>query len=117
MKKYIFKTTTTMKQYNNKKWWIDGGVITEKRIAAENLNEAIVEYVRRVENEHYITISRNAIKNKEPIYIDTKNGEPKQTGYILTGKSDFQYDSGEFSAQYIDLWIDIITTVETDFQM
>lgn len=21
--KFIFKTTTTMKEYNNKKWWID----------------------------------------------------------------------------------------------
>ena len=25
---YIFKTTTTMKEYNNKKWWIDGDIIS-----------------------------------------------------------------------------------------
>ena len=23
---YIFKTTATMKEYNNKKWYIDGGI-------------------------------------------------------------------------------------------
>jgi len=35
MKTYIFRTTTTMKEYNSKRWWIDGNIITEKVIAAE----------------------------------------------------------------------------------
>ena len=26
---YIFKTTATMKEYNNKKWYIDGGIVSE----------------------------------------------------------------------------------------
>ena len=28
MKKYIFKTNVTMKDYNRQKWWIDGNIIT-----------------------------------------------------------------------------------------
>ena len=28
---YIFKTTATMKEYNNKKWYIDGGIISDMR--------------------------------------------------------------------------------------
>ena len=30
---YIFKTTATMKEYNNKKWYIDGGIVSDMRIA------------------------------------------------------------------------------------
>lgn len=29
---YIFKTTATMKEYNNKKWYIDGGIVSDMRI-------------------------------------------------------------------------------------
>ena len=43
MKTYIFRTTTTMKEYNSKHWWIDGKIITEKVIAAENLTAAGVD--------------------------------------------------------------------------
>lgn len=35
MTNYIFRTTTTMKPYNSKNWWIDSGIITEKYISAE----------------------------------------------------------------------------------
>lgn len=35
MANYIFKTTTTMKEYNNKKWWIDPDSIREMRIQAK----------------------------------------------------------------------------------
>lgn len=26
---FIFKTTTTMKEYNARKWWIDSGIVRE----------------------------------------------------------------------------------------
>ena len=29
MNNYIFKTTTTMKEYNNKKWWVDSDIVPE----------------------------------------------------------------------------------------
>lgn len=29
---YIFKTTATMKEYNNKKWYIDGGIVSDMLI-------------------------------------------------------------------------------------
>lgn len=79
MKKYIFKTTATMKPYNNKNWWIDGGIIPVKHIEAETVKDAL------------------------------------QVSYVITGKTEFQKDSGEWVTQYIDLWVEIITTVETIF--
>ena len=34
---YIFKTTATMKEYNNKKWYIDSGIVSDMRIDADSV--------------------------------------------------------------------------------
>ena len=115
MKKYIFKTTATMKAYNSKNWWIDSGIIREIQVEADNLKNALQQYREAVKENAYIDISDNAIKTKSPMYIDSKNGEAVQIGYVITGKTDFQRDSGEWFAQYIDLWVTVLTVVDTDF--
>lgn len=115
MKKYLFKTTTTMKEYNNKKWWIDSNIVRDKYINAENLNEALEKYKNLVEEKDYITISNNAMKNKNPMYIDTTDGETKQVGYVITAKTEFQDDNYKWSTQYINLWINILTVEDTEF--
>ena len=114
MTRYIFKTTTTMKEYNNKKWWIDSNFVRDKSILAENLKEAMGKYRKLVEENDYVAISDNAMKNKNPMYIDTEDGT-KQIGYVITGKTDFQDDFGRWTEQYIDLWVSIITVVDTEF--
>lgn len=114
---FIFKTTTTMKEYNSRKWWIDSDIVREIRITAENIRAALEQYREIVAEKHYITISDNAIKNKNPMYIDTPNGEAKQIGYVITGKTDFEdRDNYKWSAQYIDLWVTILTVIDTDFE-
>lgn len=115
MRQFLFNTSATMKPHNNKNWWIDGGIITEKRIEAENLKEALARFAELVGEKHYITISKTALKNKSPMYIDTKSGDVKQVGFVITGKSEFQKDSGEWSTQYIDLWVEILTITDTEF--
>lgn len=115
MTEYIFNTTATMKEYNNKKWWIASDIIPRKRIAAETLAEALTLYREAAEERHGIEISKTALKNKRPMYIDTKDGV-KQTGYVITGKTEFRDDDRyTWSAQYIDLWIEILTIVDTEF--
>lgn len=69
---YIFKTTATMKEYNNKKWWIDGDIISDMRINADSVENALEIYRERVEEKHYISISRNAIKNKSDMLSRVK---------------------------------------------
>lgn len=115
MKNYIFKTTATMKEYNARKWWIDSGIVREIQVNADNLKSALCQYQEAVKETAYIDISDNAIKNKVPMYRDTETGEPKQVGYVITGKTDFQKDSGEWSTQYIDLWVTVLTVMDTDF--
>lgn len=43
-------------------------------------------------------------------------GSVKQVGYVITGKAEF--DKGDYSGwstQYIDLWVTILTVVDTVF--
>ena len=116
MANYIFKTTVTMKPYNSKNWWIDSNIITEKYILAENVNEALEKYRKEVLEKHYISISDNALKRKEPMYVNTASREARQCGYVITGKTDFETDYGKWVEQYIDLWVNILTVVDTEFQ-
>lgn len=113
---YIFKTTATMKEYNNKKWYIDGGIVSDMRIDADSVENALEIYRERVKEKHYINISKNAIKNKSEMFVDLSDGGAKQVGYVITGKTEF--DKGDYtgySTQYIDLWVTILTVVDTVF--
>ena len=113
---YIFKTTATMKEYNHKKWYIDANIISDMRINADSVGNALEIYRERVEEKYYITISKNAIKNKSEMFADLSDGSVKQVGYVITGKTEF--DKGDYTGyntQYIDLWITIITVVNTVF--
>lgn len=113
---YIFKTTATMKEYNNKKWYIDGGIVSDMRIDADSVENALEIYRERVEEKHSINISKNAIKNKSEMFADLSDGSVKQVGYVITGKTEFDRgDYSGYSTQYIDLWITILTVVDTVF--
>lgn len=113
---YIFKTTATMKEYNNKKWYIDGGIVSDMRINADSVENALEIYREQVEEKHYINISKNAIKNKSEMFADLSDGRVKQVGYVITGKTEFDRgDYSGYSTQYIDLWITILTVVDTVF--
>lgn len=111
--KYLFTTTTTMKEYNCKKWWIDGNIVPEMYIDAASLMEALTEYRQKVREKAYIDISDNAMRNKNPMYIDTTDGT-KQVGYVITGSTYFEENYKE-SKQYVDLWVNINTIIDTDF--
>lgn len=108
MATYQFKTTATMKPYNNKKWWIDSKIIPNITVEADSLRDALKIYQEIASEKHYISISNSAIKNKNPMFIDLKNGGSKQVGYVITGKTDFDKgDYSGYSTQYIDLWVTI----------
>lgn len=104
---YQFKTTATMKPYNNKKWWIDAGIVREITIEADTITAAVKEYQEEVRNRFYIDISDNAIKTKSPMYRDTKTGEPVQVGFVITASTEFDNDRRGWVKQFIDLWVDI----------
>jgi hypothetical protein len=49
------------------------------------------------------------------MYVDAKPGTPKQVGYVITGKTFFDNDNGNYTEQYIDLWVEILTVIDTEF--
>lgn len=115
MKHYEFITVCTMKEYNQKRYWIDHAYIRPISVNAENLKSAITKYREMIQEKYYTIISDNAIKNKSPMFIDTKTGETKQTGYVITALTEFQKETGEWVKQYIELWVSIKTIIDTDF--
>lgn len=112
---YQFKTSATMKPYNNKKWWIDSGIIREITTEAATMGEALQQYREAVKDKYYIDISDNAIKNKNAMYQDTKSGEAVQVGFVITASTEFDNDRREWVKQYIDLWV-TVCTVPNPFQ-
>lgn len=104
---YQFKTTATMKPYNNKKWWIDSGIIREITTEAATMGEALKQYQKAVYDNYDIDISDNAIKTKCPMYRDAKSGETVQVGFVLTASTDFDDDRRGWIKQFIDLWVEV----------
>ena len=103
---YSFKSVVTMKPYNRDKWWINSDIIPDMEIKAENPKEALNKYVKEVQDKCYIEISKTALKRKSPMYIDTTTGT-KQTGYVITGSTDFDKDY-KWYKQFINIWVEII---------
>ena len=107
---YTFDTTTTMKPYNNKKWYVCGDIVRRKTIEAKNLSEALKKYQDEATNKDYVTISDTARKHKNPMFVDTDKGA-KQVGYVITGSTDFDDDGRGWVKQYIELWVTITQSV------
>lgn len=117
MTTFIFDTTTTMKDYNRSKWWIDSDVVPSMHIKADDLKTALKVYQSKVDDMACITISDNALKTKNPMYVDTIDGNTKQVGFVITGSADFQDERNyKWSKQYVDLWVTVETVIETDFE-
>ncbi len=74
MKNYRFRTTATMKEYNRQKWWISSDIIRPMVISAESVKEALSAYRERVEEESTIKISDSALKRKNAMYCERKDG-------------------------------------------
>lgn len=111
---FLFQTQAFMKPYNSKHWYINRNILSDRRITADSLPDALERY-REYAEHSYITISKNGIRNRQPMFRDSKDGSSRQVGYVITGKTSFQRDDGGLVEQYIDLWVEILTIVETEF--
>ena len=86
MKNYIFRTTATMKEYNRCKWWIDSDIVTEKRIKAETVADALEIWREQVEEQNYISISKEPLNNWHTAKRVDDQGHKmaKKQGYFAT---------------------------------
>lgn len=115
MNKYLFKTSACMKPYNKDKWWVMDNLIPQKLIEAESLDDALKSYQEITDDEHSVVISDNALKTKEPMYRDIC-GKASQVGYVITASTEFFDDkNNKYCKQYIELWVEVLTIVDTKF--
>ena len=108
---FQIKTTATMKPHNNKKWWIDSGIIREITVDAESIQKALEQYRDRARDSYGVDISKNAIINKKPMFRDDENGFSQQCGYVITAKTNFNNDYKGWVTHYIDLWVNVAVIV------
>ena len=110
----MFRTTAT--EYKRRQWWITPDIIRTKHITADNLREALQAYADEARENDYITISANALHHPAPMYIDTKEGTPRQVGYVITASTEMQRDDGSWTTQYIDLWVSVDKLESVNFE-
>lgn len=112
--KYYIRTQTTVKERDRGKWWMDSDMICPKTIEADSLPQLLELYREAVSD--MVSISDNAVKNKNAMYVDLPNGGYKQVGYVITGKTYFEDREVNYSKEhYIDMWIHIDELRDVDF--
>lgn len=111
--RFQFDTSTTVKYQDKGKWWVNSDLIETITLHADTLEQALERYKLTVNDIGIVTISDNAMRNRNPMYIDDKNGS-RQVGYVLTGKTTFYGDSGGVD-KYIDLWVRVCILTDPKF--
>ena len=64
---YIIKTSTCMKPYNCKKWWIMRDYIKEIIVEAGSSKEALEKWREEVTSDYCVEITPHGMKDKQPI--------------------------------------------------
>lgn len=62
---YSFKTSTTLKEKDRGKWWLDRYLVRTIELEASSLCEALEKYRQVVNDTYCVQISKNAIQKKE----------------------------------------------------
>ena len=108
MKTYLFKTAATVKEADQDNYWVDRDFIGKVEVKAENLTDALADYVNIINKEYDVKVSKTAIDRKNAMFVDRLNGETVQIGYVITGGYDFELADGhKWVKKYIDLWVDV----------
>lgn len=105
---YSFKTSTTLKEKDRGKWWLDYCLVKTIELEASNLYDALDKYRQVVNDMEIVQISKNAIQKREKMFMEIKpGGHSKQIGYVINGSTCFQRDNGDLVNKFIDLWVEI----------
>ena len=87
MKEFLFESCTVCK---NPRFWIDEDIISRQRIYAETIAEACEKYAEEAAFAG-VEISKTQQKRPVKIYVDDKDGNAKQCGYLFKATKDI-YD-------------------------
>lgn len=107
--KYLFATMPIVTDEN---YYINENYIPDKYFSADTLADALNEYVKFV-SDYDITITKNGLKHKSDMYIDTADGD-KQSGYVIAART-FLDNGTKWVRKNLELWVDIKGIVDIEF--
>lgn len=105
MKTYLITTRAYMKDYYNSEYWIDENIVGTRRIEAGSTNEAFEIFLKKIQESGIVSVSKNALKNKRPVYIDIMGNV--QIGWCITGSVLFENECSKAKRKYVELWVEI----------
>lgn len=105
MNKYLITAKVYMKDYYGGEFWIDENIIGSVRLEAGSTTEAFALFLDKTQEIGIIDISKNALKNKRPVYIDIMGNV--QIGWCVTGSVLFENEYSRAKKKYVDLWAEI----------
>ena len=98
---YLFESTTFCK---NPRFWIDGDIIRRKKIHAATLAEACEKYAKEAAADS-VEISKTQQKRPAKIYIDDKDGNAQQCGYLFKATMKIYDDErGKWTNCRAEIW-------------
>ena len=101
MKEFLFESCTVCK---NPRFWIDKDIISRKKIAAATLAEACEKYAKEADAAG-VEISKTQQKRPEKIYIDDKDGNAQQCGYLFKATTDiYDEERGKWTNCRAEIW-------------
>lgn len=102
-KKYMFNVDGI--EVVDKNYYHDSRFIETVYIESTNMDTALKGFLKILEEEYYINVSDNALKNKKNMYI----GDCVQVGYVITTSTYMENGDGRQVKKYMDLWLNIKT--------
>lgn len=105
MKTYLVTAKATMKDYYKGDFWIDENIVGSTRIEAGSTSEAFDLFIDKTREIGIVDISKNALKNKRPVYIDIMGNV--QIGWCITGSVLFENEYSKAKRKFVDLWVEI----------
>lgn len=105
MKTYLITAKAYMKDYCKGDFWIDENIIGSVRLEAGSVKEAFEIFIGKTRELGIIDISKNALKNKRPVYIDIMGNV--QIGWCVTASTLFENGYSTAKRKYINLWVEI----------
>lgn len=109
MKTYLFSTQVTE---NSSDFWIDSKIVSNFKVDANDINEAKHKFFDFVYSSSYITISKTQQKKANKIYVDTKEGETKQIGWVFIGSTEIDFGN-QWRKRFVSLWVSVNELVNT----
>ena len=95
MKTYLFTTLTEVCSLG---YWVDGNIIPQYKITANNKEDALHKFLKLIDKEQEIKTTEDDLQSKQPML----RGKGIEVGYVMSASTIIEGENVNLS-----LWINI----------